>query len=72
MINDEELSIKLDSVLKNQEEIKALNVLILKALDRLVQQERGPEDFIRNVLANITSNKIEWNKEVNSVNRIVC
>lgn len=62
MITNEELSIKLDVVLKNQEEIKALNVLILKTLDYMIQQEKGPEDFIRNVLANITSNEIEWNK----------
>lgn len=62
MITNEELSVKLDLILKNQEELKAMNVLILKTLDYLIQHEKGPEDFIRNIIANIAGDEIEWSR----------
>lgn len=63
MVTNEELSVKLDLILKNQEELKAMNVLILKTLDYLIQHEKGPEDFIRNIIANIAGDEIEWNRK---------
>lgn len=62
MVTNEELSVKLDLILKNQEELKAMNVLILKTLDYLIQHEKGPEDFIRNIIANIAGDEIEWSR----------
>nr|DAL03098.1 MAG TPA: hypothetical protein [Crassvirales sp.] len=62
MITNEALSTKLDLVLKNQEELKAMEMLVLKTLDYLIQHEKGPEDFIRNIIANIAGDEIEWNR----------
>ena len=53
MVTNEELSTKLDVIKKNQEELKALGVLALKALVYLVQHEKGPDEFIQNVLADV-------------------
>nr|DAT90442.1 MAG TPA: hypothetical protein [Caudoviricetes sp.] len=53
MVTNEELSTKLDVIIKNQEELKALGVLALKALVYLVQHEKGPDEFIQNVLADV-------------------
>lgn len=63
MITNEALSTKLDLVLKNQEELKAMEMLVLKTLDYLIQHEKGPEDFIRNIIANIAGDEIEWNRK---------
>ena len=62
MITNEELNIKLDLILKNQEQLKALHLIELKALDFLVQHEQGPEDFFTNLVANILVDDIEFNK----------
>lgn len=57
-----ELSNKLDLIIKNQEEIKAMQVIGLKALNHLVSYEKSPDDFIQNLIANILSNEIEGNR----------
>ncbi len=58
----EELSNKLDLIIKNQEEIKTMQVIGLRALNYLVNHEKSPDEFIQNLVANILSNKIEGNR----------
>lgn len=62
MITNEELSAKLDLVVKNQEELKAIGLLALTALDYLVQHEKGPDEFIQNVLADVLTDGMMRNK----------
>lgn len=62
MTTNEELSLKLDQVLRNQEELKALGLVIIQILNKFIEYEKGPEDFIRNIIANIAGDEIEWNR----------
>lgn len=57
MITNEELSLKLDQVLRNQEELKTIGLLIIQILNKFIEHEKGPEDFI-----NIAGDEIEWNR----------
>lgn len=62
MVTNEELSLKLDQVLRNQEELKALGLVIIQILNKFIEHEKGPEDFIRNIIANIAGDKMEWSR----------
>ena len=53
MVTNEELSLKLDQVLRNQEELKTIGLFIIQILSKFIEHEKGPEDFIRNIIANI-------------------
>jgi hypothetical protein len=58
----EELSNKLDLIIKNQEEIKTMQVIGLRALNYLVNHEKSPDEFIQNLVANVLGDEIEWNR----------
>lgn len=62
MVTNEELSLKLDQVLRNQEELKTIGLFIIQILSKFIEHEKGLEDFIRNIIANIAGDKIEWNR----------
>ena len=62
MVTNEELSLKLDQVLRNQEELKTIGLFIIQILSKFIEYEKGPEDFIRNIIANIAGDEIEWNR----------
>lgn len=62
MVTNEELSLKLDQVLRNQEELKTIGLFIIQILNKFIEHEKGLEDFIRNIIANIAGDKIEWNR----------
>ena len=58
----EELSNKLDLIIKNQEEIKTMQVIGLRALNYLVNHKKSPDEFIQNLVANVLGDEIEWNR----------
>ena len=62
MTTNEELCLKLEQVHRNQEELKALGLVIIQILNKFIEHEKGPEDFIRNIIANIAGDEIEWNR----------
>lgn len=62
MVTNEELSLKLDQVLRNQEELKTIGLVTIQILNKFIEYEKGPEDFIRNIIANIAGDEIEWNR----------
>lgn len=62
MVTNEELSLKLDQVLRNQEELKTIGLFIIQILNKFIEHEKGPEDFIRNIITNIAGDEIEWNR----------
>ncbi len=62
MVTNEELSLKLDQVLRNQEELKTIGLFIIQILNKFIEHEKGLEDFIRNIIANIAGDEIEWNR----------
>lgn len=62
MVTNEELSLKLDQVLRNQEELKTIGLFIIQILSKFIEHEKDPEDFIRNIIANIAGDEIEWNR----------
>lgn len=62
MTTNEELSLKLNQVLRNQEELKVIGLLIIQILNKFIEHEKGLEDFIRNIIANIAGDEIEWNR----------
>ena len=55
MVTNEELSLKLDQV-------KTIGLFIIQILSKFIEHEKGPEDFIRNIIANIAGDEIEWNR----------
>lgn len=71
MITNEELSLKLDQVLRNQEELKALGLVIIQILNKFIEHEKGPEDFIRNIIANIAGDEIGGIEEDNILNNVI-
>lgn len=50
MVTNEELSLKLDQVLRNQEELKTIGLVTIQILNKFIEHEKGPEDFIRNII----------------------
>lgn len=62
MVTNEELSLKLDQVLRNQEKLKTIGLFIIQILSKFIEHEKGPEDVIRNIIANIAGDEIEWNR----------
>lgn len=62
MVTNEELSLKLDQVLRNQKELKTIGLFIIQILSKFIEHEKGPEDVIRNIIANIAGDEIEWNR----------
>lgn len=62
MVTNEELSLKLDQVLRNQEELKTIGLVTIQILNKFIEHEKGLEDFIRNIIANIAGDEIEWNR----------
>lgn len=62
MVTNEELSLKLDQVLRNQEELKTIGLFIIQILSKFIEHEKGLEDVIRNIIANIAGDEIEWNR----------
>lgn len=62
MVTSEELSLKLDQVLRNQEELKTIGLVTIQILNKFIEHEKGSEDFIRNIIANIAGDEIEWNR----------
>lgn len=62
MVTNEELSLKLDQVLRNQGELKTIGLVTIQILNKFIEHEKVPEDFIRNIIANIAGDEIEWNR----------
>lgn len=62
MVTNEELSLKLDQVLRNQEELKTIGLVTIQILNKFIEHKKGPEDFIRNIIVNIAGDEIEWNR----------
>lgn len=69
MINNNELSRKLDLIIENQREIKAMQLITLKALDFLVQHEKGPDEFIQNILADVLVDSAQISNKFNTINK---
>lgn len=58
----DDLDNKLNIIISNQNYIKNLLYLVIKMLNDLSNNENNPDDFIKNVFANIIGDDIEWNK----------